>query len=204
MSTEHYFSEDPQAPLRKTPHTLTLRGHTVTVQSASGTFSPGHLDTGTAVLLKYAPPLPQTGNCLDLGCGWGPLALAMALESPEATVWGTDVNERALEVSTENAGNLGLTHLRFAQPHEVPSELRWDVIWSNPPIRVGKKELHALLAVWLPRLFPAGEAWLVVAKKLGSDSLQEWIDQGGAGDFVASRHETSRGFRVIRVARRSS
>ena len=204
MSTEHYFSEDPQAPLRKTPHTLTLRGHTVTVQSASGTFSPGHLDTGTAVLLKYAPPLPQTGTFLDLGCGWVPLALAMALESPEATVWGTDVNERALEVSTENAGNLGLTHLRFAQPHEVPSELRWDVIWSNPPIRVGKKELHALLAVWLPRLFPAGEAWLVVAKKLGSDSLQEWIDQGGAGDFVASRHETSRGFRVIRVARRSS
>ena len=174
------------------------------MQSASGTFSPGHLDTGTAVLLKYAPPLPQTGTFLDLGCGWGPLALAMALESPEATVWGTDVNERALEVSTENAGNLGLTHLRFAQPHEVPSELRWDVIWSNPPIRVGKKELHALLAVWLPRLSPAGEAWLVVAKKLGSDSLQEWIDQGGAGDFVASRHETSRGFRVIRVARRSS
>ena len=204
MSTEHYFSEDPQAPLRKTPHTLTLRGHTVTVQSASGTFSPGHLDTGTAVLLKYAPPLPQTGNFLDLGCGWGPLALAMALESPEATVWGTDVNERALEVSTENAGNLGLTHLRFAQPHEVPSELRLDVIWSNPPIRVGKKELHALLALWLPKLSPGGEAWLVVAKKLGSDSLQEWIDQGGAGDFVASRHETSRGFRVIRVARRSS
>ena len=204
MSTEHYFSEDPQAPLRKTPHTLTLRGHTVTVQSASGTFSPGHLDTGTAVLLKYAPPLPQTGTFLDLGSGWGPLALAMALESPEASVWGTDVNERALEVATENAGNLGLTHLSFALPHEVPSKLRWDVIWSNPPIRVGKKELHALLALWLPRLSPGGAAWLVVAKKLGADSLQEWIDQGGAGDFTASRHETSRGFRVIRVARRSS
>ena len=204
MSTEHYFSEDPQAPLRKTPHTLTLRGHTVTVQSASGTFSPGHLDTGTAVLLKYAPPLPQTGTFLDLGSGWGPLALAMALESPEASVWGTDVNERALEVATENAGNLGLTNLSFAQPHEVPSKLHWDVIWSNPPIRVGKKELHALLALWLPRLSPNGEAWLVVAKKLGADSLQEWIDQGGAGDFTASRHETSRGFRVIRVARRSS
>lgn len=204
MSTEHYFSEDPQAPLRKTPHTLTLRGHTVTVQSASGTFSPGHLDTGTAVLLKYAPPLPQTGTFLDLGSGWGPLALAMALESPEATVWGTDVNERALEVATENAGNLGLTNLSFAQPHEVPSKLYWDVIWSNPPIRVGKKELHALLALWLPRLSPDGEAWLVVAKKLGADSLLEWIDQGGAGDFTASRHETSRGFRVIRVARRSS
>ena len=128
----------------------------------------------------------------------------MALESPEATVWGTDVNERALEVANENAGNLGLTNLSFAQPHEVPSKLHWDVIWSNPPIRVGKTELHALLALWLPRLSPNGEAWLVVAKKLGADSLLEWIDQGGAGDFTASRHETSRGFRVIRVAQRSS
>jgi hypothetical protein len=69
---------------------------------------------------------------------------------------------------------------------------------------VGKKELHSLLALWLPRLTPEGEAWLVVAKKLGADSLQEWITSGGAGDFEASRFETSRGFRVIRVSRRSS
>jgi 16S rRNA G1207 methylase RsmC len=128
----------------------------------------------------------------------------MALESTEASVWGVDINERALEVATENAGNLGLSNLTCAHPDQVPPELRWDVIWSNPPIRVGKKELHALLTRWLPRLSPEGEAWLVVAKKLGSDSLQDWISEGGAGDFVASRHETSRGFRVIRVARRSS
>lgn len=204
MSNEHYFSKDPQAPLRKTLHTLTLRGHPVTLQSASGTFSPAHLDTGTAVLLKYVPALPQLGTFLDLGCGWGPLAMGMALESPEATVWGVDINERALEVAAENAENLGLRNLRLATPESVPPGLQWDVIWSNPPIRVGKTELHSLLARWLPRLTPEGEAWLVVAKKLGSDSLQEWINQGGAGNFVASRHETSRGFRVIRVARRLS
>ena len=204
MSTEHYFSEDPQAPLRKTPLTLTLRGHTVTMESASGTFSPGHLDTGTAVLLKYAPHLPETGTFLDLGCGWGPLTLALALESPDASVWGVDVNDRALQVASDNAVNAHLSSIRFATPENVPSDLLFDVIWSNPPIRVGKKELHSLLAQWLPRLTPKGEAWLVVAKKLGADSLKEWIASGAAGDFEASRFETSRGFRVIRVARRSS
>lgn len=202
MSTDHYFSEDPQVPLRKTPLTLTLRGHTVTMQSASGTFSPGHLDTGTAVLLKYAPHLPETGTFLDLGCGWGPLTLALALESPDASVWGVDVNDRALEVARDNAANARLSSVRFAKPDDVPSDLLFDVIWSNPPIRVGKKELHALLGQWLPRLTPDGEAWLVVAKKLGADSLQEWITSGGVGDFEASRFETSRGFRVIRVSRR--
>jgi len=204
VSTEHSFSEDPQAPLRKTPLTLTLRGHTVTMESVSGTFSPGHLDTGTAVLLKYAPDLPETGTFIDLGCGWGPLTLALALEAPDASVWGVDVNDRALEVARDNAENAHLSSISFAKPENVPSDVRFDVIWSNPPIRVGKKELHALLALWLPRLTPEGEAWLVVAKKLGADSLQEWITTGGAGDFEASRFETSRGFRVIRVSRRSS
>jgi 16S rRNA (guanine1207-N2)-methyltransferase len=204
VSTEHYFSEDPQAPLRTTNLTLTLRGHPVTLQSASGTFSPGHLDTGTAVLLKYAPRLPESGTFLDLGCGWGPLTLALALESPQAAVWGVDINDRALEVAGRNAENAHLTNITFARPDAVPADLRFDVIWSNPPIRVGKKELHALLSLWLPRLAPEGEAWLVVAKKLGADSLQEWISSGATGDFEATRYETSRGYRVIRVARRSS
>lgn len=174
------------------------------MESASGTFSPGHLDTGTAVLLKYAPHLPEKGTFLDLGCGWGPLALALALESPDASVWGVDVNDRALEVAHDNAASAQLSNIVFAKPDDVPSDLHFDVIWSNPPIRVGKKELHALLSLWLPRLTPEGEAWLVVAKKLGADSLQEWITHGGAGDFEASRFETSRGFRIIRVTRRSS
>lgn len=204
MSTEHYFSEDPQAPLRTTTHTLNLRGHTVVMESASGTFSPGHLDSGTAVLLKYAPALPETGTFLDLGCGWGPLTLALGLESPAATVWGVDVNDRALEIAHKNAEVARLANITFSRPEEVPEDILFDILWSNPPIRVGKKELHNLLSQWLPRLTPHGEAWLVVAKKLGSDSLQEWINQGGAGAFEASRYETSRGYRVIRVVRRSS
>lgn len=199
MASEHYFSEDPQSPLRTTVRTLTLRGHPVTVESASGTFSPGGLDTGTEVLLKYAPPPPATGTLLDIGCGWGPITLALALESPGARVFGVDVNERALRVTTDNAENLELHNVTVCRPEDVPPGVTFDVMWSNPPIRVGKSELHAILALWLPRLAPEGEAFLVIAKKLGADSLLSWLQGGDIPGIAAERREIARGYRVLRV-----
>lgn len=201
MAGDHYFSTDPQSPLRTALHTLTLRGTELTVKSASGTFSPGGLDTGTAVLLKYAPPAPPEGIFLDLGCGWGPLTVALATEAPEAVVYGIDVNERALDIAQDNAETLGIETITVVHPDDVPENLVFDLIWSNPPIKVGKVELHALLQRWLPRLAPRGEAYLVVAKKLGADSLLTWLNSGAIEGLEASRVETSKGFRLIRVAR---
>ena len=201
MVAEHYFTSNPNSPLRVSEHELVLRGHRVALTSASGTFSPGSLDTGTAQLLKYAPPPPQQGTFLDLGCGWGPLTMALALESPQASIWGIDVNERALQSTKANAEALGLSHVTTSLPEHVPPDIAFDLLWSNPPIKVGKETLHRILSTWLPRLTPQGEAWLVVAKKLGGDSLQAWISAGNAGDFNAERAETSKGYRIIRVTR---
>ena len=201
MTGEHYFSPSPASPLRKTSLSLTLRGHQVILQSPSGTFSPGSLDAGTAMLLKYAPTAPATGTFLDVGCGWGPLAISLALESPEAAIYGVDVNDRALAAATKNAVSAGTTNTIFGQPETIPPAQSFDLIWSNPPIRVGKDQLHEILTTWLPRLSPEGEAWLVVAKHLGADSLQNWINGGGAGEFQAERTETSKGYRLFRVVR---
>ena len=80
-------------------------------------------------------------------------------------------------------------------PSDVPGDLRFAAIWSNPPIRVGKQELHAILEQWLPRLDDDGTAWLVVAKHLGAESLQRWIaDSLGLG---VERAANSKGFRVL-------
>jgi 16S rRNA G1207 methylase RsmC len=201
MSMDHYFTSNPSSPLRLTEHSLTLRGHTVGIRSASGTFSPGSLDTGTAQLLKYAPKPPATGTFVDIGCGWGPLTIALALESPESTVWGIDVNDRALMATKANADSLELSHVHTFLPEAFPEGLSIDLIWSNPPIRIGKEALHRILSTWLPKLAPNGEAWLVVAKKLGGDSLQTWLNEGNAGNFLATRMETSKGYRIFRVAR---
>jgi 16S rRNA (guanine1207-N2)-methyltransferase len=169
--------------------------------SASGTFSPGGLDSGTEVLLKYAPPTPESGTFLDVGCGWGPLTLALALEAPHARVFGIDVNERALQVTRDNVANLELDSVTVCRPDDVPSDITFDLLWSNPPIRVGKSDLHAILAQWLPRLNTDGEAFLVVAKKLGADSLLTWLNSGEIPGIRAERIETSKGYRVLRVWR---
>ena len=134
---------------------------------------------------------------LDLGCGYGPIALAIALACPGATVDAVDVNERALALCRDNAAALGVAdRVRVLRPEEADPQTRYDEIWSNPPIRIGKEALHELLLHWLARLAPAGVARLVVAKNLGADTLQRWLtDQGYAWSGPPSK-----GFRVLVVA----
>jgi len=203
MSSDHYFSAQPQSEMVSRTLPVTLAGRDVEVVTAGGVFSPGALDVGTRVLLGSVPPPPPGGHLLDLGCGWGPIALTLALESPRATVWAVDVNERALELTRRNASTLGLTNVNAVRPEDVPDDVTFRTIWSNPPIRVGKNELHAMLRGWLPRLADASDAWLVVARNLGADSLQRWID-AELDDLRAQRAATSKGFRVLRVRRRGA
>ena len=199
MATDHYFTAQPAGEAAFRTITVTLAGRELAVTTAGGVFSPEHLDTGTRVLLDRVPAPPATGDLLDLGCGWGPIAISLALQAPDATVWAVDVNERALDLVRRNVARLGLTNVRAVLPDQVPSEMRFATIWSNPPIRIGKAELHTLLASWLPRLDDDAQAWLVVAKQLGADSLQRWIaDELG---FAVERAETSKGFRVLEARR---
>jgi 16S rRNA G1207 methylase RsmC len=165
-------------------------------------FAQGRLDTGTAVLFREAEP-PSTGSVfLDLGCGYGAIALALASARPDATVWAVDVNQRALLLARENAVSLGVAdRVRVTEPDAVPADLRPDEIWSNPPIRIGKPALHALLLDWLPRLAPGGRAVLVVGKNLGADSLQRWLEEQG---FPTTRLASAKGFRVLEVRRNGS
>jgi 16S rRNA G1207 methylase RsmC len=174
-----------------------LAGHDVEVEVAPGIFSPGGLDKGTAVLLEHAPAPPPTGTFLDVGCGWGAVALALALCSPSAAVWALDVNERALDLTRRNATALGLEGVRATTASGIPDDVRFDRIWSNPPIRVGKAVLHDLLGSWLPRLTPDGVAHLVVQRNLGSDSLQQWVRTELV--MPCTRLVSSKGFRVLEV-----
>ncbi|MDK1328854.1 methyltransferase [Arthrobacter sp. zg-Y1143] len=204
MGSDHYFSSTPSGPEVRRPLRVTLNGSERTLQTAGGIFSPDGIDKGTAVLLDEVPAPPATGNLLDIGCGWGPVALTLALKSPAAQVYAVDVNERSLALTRDNAASLGCTNVSAARPEDVDPELRFDAIWSNPPIRIGKDELHALLLLWLPRLAPGGTAWLVVQKNLGSDSLQRWLAEELPAGFAVSRHSTAKSFRILKVERAHS
>ncbi len=171
--------------------------------TAGGVFSPDRIDTGTQVLLGNVPAPSPGGNLLDLGCGWGPIALTLALESPHATVWAVDVNERALDLVRANAEKMSIPNVNAVLPDDVPSTIDFTTIWSNPPIRVGKNELHGLMSRWLPRLQIGSDAWLVVQRNLGSDSLHRWLQATFPEDLTVVRMATSKGYRVLRARRRT-
>lgn len=200
MSAEHYFSETPGSDYKPKEITVQINGHAVLVTTAGGVFSPDHIDQGTAVLLDHLAEAPAGGDILDLGCGWGPIALALASHSPKSTVWAVDVNQRSLELTAANAKRMGLSNIKCVTPDQVPADLIFSGIWSNPPIRIGKDALHELLLNWLPRLQKDAEAYLVVQKNLGADSLHRWLESELPKEFNTIRVETSKSFRVLRVA----
>jgi 16S rRNA (guanine1207-N2)-methyltransferase len=197
---EHYFAERPDAASRPRTVDLVLPDLHLRLETDRGMFSPDRIDLGTRILLETVPAPPPTGDLLDLGCGYGAIALTMAMRSPQARVFGVDVNERAVEVAGRNASAAGLDTVRFMLADTLDAELRFSAIWSNPPIRIGKPALHELLSTWLGRLTPDGTAHLVVQKHLGSDSLQRWLNERGwPTERIASRSA----YRVLAVSART-
>jgi 16S rRNA G1207 methylase RsmC len=201
MSSDHYFSQEPKSNYQPKQIELNVAGEVFKVSTASGTFSPLRVDVGTSVLIDHLELAPNNGNILDLGCGWGPIAMNLAKHSPKATIWAVDVNNRSLELTSENAKTIGVSNIRAATPDKVPADIEFSGIWSNPPIRIGKKELHALLLTWLPRLEKGASAYLVVQKNLGSDSLQKWLTETLVDGFEATRLTSVKTYRIIQVLR---
>jgi 16S rRNA (guanine1207-N2)-methyltransferase len=164
--------------------------------SDRGVFSSGGIDPGTLLLLRSIEHPPAEGNLLDLGCGYGPIALTLAARAPRASVWAVDVNERALALTEENARDAGLTNVVVTPPDVVPADVRFAGIYSNPPIRVGKQALHDMLDMWLGRTELDASVWFVVQRHLGADSLARWLQERG---HHVTRRRSSRGYRLLEV-----
>ena len=198
-SADHYFTAAPTSEAATRTVEFTVAGRGYRLAAAGGIFSADRLDPGTAVLLRKGdlPTAATTGDLLDLGCGYGPIASVLATVAPRATVYAVDVNARALDLARRNAETVGAAdRIHAVTPDEVPDGVAFAQLWSNPPIRVGKAELHGMLGRWLARLAPDGVAWLVVARHLGGDSLHRWLtDQG----WRTERHASQKGYRVLRV-----
>jgi 16S rRNA (guanine1207-N2)-methyltransferase len=189
-----YFDKQPDTPSDPVFVDVTLPDTAFVMETDRGVFSRGHLDTATSMLLRAELPIASSGDLLDLGCGAGPIALTMARRSPAATVWAVDVNARARELCIRNAERNGLTNIHVVAPDDVPPDVRFATIWSNPPIRIGKDALHQLLLLWFRRLDPHGVAALVVQKHLGADSLQKWLAEH---DLPMDRVGSKAGFRLL-------
>jgi 16S rRNA (guanine1207-N2)-methyltransferase len=192
----HYFDQAPAAASRRGRVTLKLADFQTDLAVDRGVFSAAGVDPGTLELLRSRVGAPAgSSDLLDLGCGYGPIAVTLAHRFPDATVWAVDVNSRALELAADNAAALGFgDRVRAVPPDEVPAGVVFGGIWSNPPIRIGKPALHELLLRWLARLAPGAGAWMVVQRHLGADSLSAWL---GAEGWEVRRLASKKGYRIL-------
>ena len=193
-SQSHYFDEEPMSLSETSTVDLTLPDLTATLVTDRGVFSSSRIDPGTKYLLQNAPtPDGTVETALDLGCGYGPIARTLVHRFPKAEIWATDVNSRARLLTEKNVGGLGVN---VEHPDNIDDSIRFDLIWSNPPIRIGKTKLYVMLEIWLQRLSDDGEAILVVQKHLGADSLAKWL---ATARFQVDRLSSKSGYRLLKV-----
>jgi 16S rRNA (guanine1207-N2)-methyltransferase len=196
MGVEHYFTPHPRVASRPAHTRLVLPDLELDLLTDRGVFAYGQVDRGTQTLLRTIPA-PQAGSdLLDLGCGYGAVSITLAKRCATCRVWAVDVNERALALCEENARGAAVENVRAVPPDEVPGDTRFAAIYCNPPIRVGKEQLHELLSRWLDRLTGDGHAYLVAQRNLGADSLAAWLTQGG---HRVDRLRSRAGYRVLDV-----
>ena len=133
---------------------------------------------------------------------------ALLLSTPQIRstmcVWNASRSTQSTAQATSFAATLGLENVNAVTPEDVPADIAFRAIRSNPPIRVGKDQLHGLLETWIPRLDERSDAHLVVSRNLGSDSLQRWLAATFERGYSVHRVATGRGFRVIKVRRRGA
>ena len=193
---EQYFSRRPASRASRRTIAVRLPDVRLDLVTDRGVFAGARLDRGTETLLRRGELVVPDGPVLDLGCGYGPIALVLARRNPAAAIWAVDVNERARDLCLENARRVGAANVTVAAPDAVPTDLRFTALWSNPPIRIGKGPLHELLLHWLGRLDTGAAGHLVVHKHLGSDSLARWLVEQG---WAATRRASHDGYRLLDV-----
>jgi 16S rRNA (guanine1207-N2)-methyltransferase len=190
-----YWDIEPDSAADERIVDLDLPDFSARLRTERGVFAHDRVDRGTHALLR-AIPSPPRGSFVDLGAGYGPIAITLARRQPDATIWAVDRNRRALRLTAANARTANATGVITAEPTEVPAALRFDGLYSNPPIKIGKEPLYELIDTWLRRLLPGSAAWLVCKQSMGADSLHKYLS---SADFPTTRAGSKQGYRLLRV-----
>jgi len=145
-----------------------LRGKDFRFTTTWGLFHPKGVDAGTALLLERLE-VPADATCLDLGCGWGPIGLTLAHLSPTGQVHMVDKDFVAIDYARRNAVANGCANARVYLSNgfsHVPAELRFDLVVSNIPAKVGGQLLQYWMTETHRRLHPGGVLWVVTVAGL--------------------------------------
>lgn len=176
---EHYYSKQPQAKSLPQSWSFDLRGKTFQFTSDVGVFSKNEVDFGSRVLIESFQEPEVDGPILDVGCGYGPIGLSLASDFSNREIFMVDVNERAVELARKNAeiNKISNTTILQSDLYQQLHEKRFASIVTNPPIRAGKKVVHAIFEEAWGHLSNQGDLWAVIQKKQGAPSAKDKLEE---------------------------
>lgn len=177
--TNQYFSQNPDVESDRRTWTFPLRGYSLTFTTDNGVFSKNEVDFGSRLLIDTFTLPAVDGDILDLGCGYGPVGIALAKDFPDRNIIGVDINQRALELANENARQNDVKNVSFLES-DIFSEIKekkFAAILTNPPIRAGKQVVHQMLEDSKEALLYGGELSVVIQKKQGAPSAQKKLEE---------------------------
>jgi 16S rRNA (guanine1207-N2)-methyltransferase len=197
---EHYFTSRPETSGDERLITARLRGDELRFWTDAGVFSRRGIDFGTRLLIETVR-LPETGEILDLGCGYGPVGIACAKAAPSCRVTMVDVNQRALRLAEKNARLNGVSArvtILESDGLRALSDRLFDAVLINPPIRAGKAVVYRLFAEAAEHLRPGGSLWAVIRKKQGAESAKRELAKHFRN---VTRVEQKKGYWILKADR---
>lgn len=177
---DHYYTKDPSAKHAEKSWTFSLYGHDFNFNTDSGVFSKNTVDFGSWTLLDALEEAEfPAGKIIDVGCGYGPIGLAIAYHYPKRQVDMVDVNERALDLARKNAAENQIKNVNIysSDVYMDVVETQYAAVITNPPIRAGKKIVHSILAGAKDHLMTGGSLIAVIQKKQGAPSAQVKMEE---------------------------
>lgn len=191
----HYFTDNRNLKQNRKEHSFRLNQHEFTFVTDNGVFSKTGVDYGTMVLLEQALEEEWYGNIVDMGCGYGPISIAMKYFYPECSVTGVDVNLRALELCTLNS-ELNKVHINVLESNGYEKvQGTFDGILTNPPIRTGKKIIYSMFKDAHTHLSTGGKMLVVIRKQQGAESAKKELEKIFGNCEIARK---DRGYWILR------
>ncbi|MFK4964590.1 class I SAM-dependent methyltransferase [Lactococcus garvieae] len=194
VKTNMYYEDNRDLAHDVQELSVELLGLSLHFLTDAGVFSKNAIDYGSRVLLDNFQP-EGAKTLLDVGCGYGTLALTLAKKyGLKATL--VDVNSRALDLAKKNAdkNNIEVNDIFLSNIYDNV-EGKFDAVISNPPIRAGKEVVHTILSDAYEHLNDNGYLTIVIQKKQGAPSAQKKMkDVFGNCEIVAK----DKGYYILR------
>ena len=193
--TEHYFAEVPKSEAKLGMVHTRLRGEPFKFITASSVFSKKQVDLGTRLLIE-AMQLPDKGNVLDVGCGYGAVGIVAAASNPRLHVVMTDVNLRAVQLARRNTkiNNVRNAEVRHGYLYEPIKDLTFNCVLSNPPVSAGMETVKALITQAPPVMTAEATFQMVIRSKIGAKTLPSIFNETFGNCTVLDRKS---GYRVL-------